>query len=778
MTAPASPNAPWDDRRLETAFAARASRIRTPTDLTEAVVARVRTEDPPMPVWGRWLPATAVIVLAVGLVAGGIALSDDVRGRGLFRAGPTADLKTLDTGEFAFDYPAAWLGYDASGAGSGFSSVAVLGTQPVERRCGTERHVDLNCVYEQRLEPGQIRVFILTGTYREQTVNDRPDIENGTTTRTRVGGMPTLLDEFDPRPDSYYGEDLLVHWEIARPGTDGASVVRLEAMLKEPGVAVGRRQLDALVASFRFTNGPDPSVTATAKPTPTDVSPRLSDLPVWTVEELIAAAESPTPEDVVVRGWLARSSAILDCSVHLEQHPLIPHCADGLLFLMDRDTPVSGMRPTVPFVVPLLRVDAHNEVEIPLGGAVEVLAVGHLRDHRWTTCPADAQAECKSRFVIDRVVTADQPLGDDLPTPWASPKDMPVSGSSEAVEVLSSVVGGVTIVSIGVADPDALRSIEWHTRAKADLQTQWVIRALVGGDAEPVARTFLVGDEGNPTVLEVTESGLVDLLAESAPRSEPPTDVLGLPVISVDEAIAIRDAGIDDREIAVRGWYTPVPPLRCGPPHPPITTPLEPYCEDAFSVLMRDPESLIAVGPDSMNVHGPEGPHISIDLDQIDRPWQPMLPVMGPSTPIEIVVMGHFDDRRSSACSADRQQPCRDRLVVDRVESVHDTVQPLSVMAHVDVLDDAIEPIKTVVADEAPESSILSIAVYKGVDVGWIEPSLRKSRPGITDQAAIWVVRVLEGERAVTYLVVDGTDRIFEMTSDGKAVDVSGQAAN
>jgi hypothetical protein len=557
MTATNSPD-PWDDRRLDAAFKARSSMTRTPTDLVQATVTRVRTADAPVATWRRLLPLTAAVVVTVGIVAGGIALSGDQWVRSPFRAGPTNELKTFDSGEFAFDYPAAWLGYEASAPYSGGSSVAVLGTQPVERRCGDERHVDINCVYEQRLEAGQVRLFVLTGTYRGQTAQDRADIENGTTSRVRVGGMPTLRDEFDPRPDSYYREDQLVHWEIARPGTGGGSVVRLEAMLKEPGVADGRAQLDALVGSFRFAKGPDPSPAETPESTPRAEAPRLADLPVMTVNELIAAAASPTPGEVTVRGWLARSGAIYDCYVELDPHPLIPHCADSGLYLVDDEPPVDrGVAgPGVPHVVPMLKTDAHVAVSIPLGGAVEVQAIGHVLDHRWTTCPTAAQAECKSRFVIDRVVAADQSLGDDLPAPWASPSDLPVSGPSEAVEVLSSVVGGVTVVSIGVADPGALRSIEWHTRAKPDLQTSWVIRALVGGDTEPVARTFLVGDEGGPTVLEVTESGIVDLIAQPDPsQSGPPTDALGLPVLSIDEAIAIRDAGVDDREIAVRGWF-------------------------------------------------------------------------------------------------------------------------------------------------------------------------------------------------------------------------------
>ena len=35
-----------------------------------------------------------------------------------------------------------------------------------------------------------------------------------------------------------------------------------------------------------------------------------------------------------------------------------------------------------------------------------------------------------------------------------------------------------------------------------------------------------------------------------------PTQVAGLTVISVSDAIAIRDAGVDGRELAVHGWLT------------------------------------------------------------------------------------------------------------------------------------------------------------------------------------------------------------------------------
>ena len=559
MTTPAAPREPWDDRRLDAAFQARASSIPTPTDLMSVTVNRVRTVERPAPAWRRWLPAAAVVLLAVGVAAGGIALSDQVIGRDLFGPGPTAGLKTLDTGEFAFEYPASWLSYDASASYSGGSATAVLGTLQVERRCGNERHVDINCVYEQRLEPGHVRLYVGTGTYRSGTIQDRPSIDDGTATRVEVGGMPAILAESDGSPDSYYREDKALHWEIARPGMNGTSVVELEARLKEPGVAEAREQLEALVASFRFTNGPDPSVAPTPEPTPTETPPRLAELRVLTVEELIAARSSPTSQEVVVRGWLARSSVIFDCNVDPNPHPLVAHCEDFALSLSGERVQVDRgvIDPSVPHVVPMLGADAHSAVTMLPGTAVEVLAVGHLGDHRSATCAIQVRDECKRRFVIDRVVPAGEPLDDEVPTPWASPSDHSLDGAGDAIEVLRSELGGITVVSIGVADAEPLRAIEPSVGDINNGEGAYVIRALVGGDPAPDARTFLVGHIGWYTIFEVTEEGLVDRTppAEGVPTAVPPENpgvswppegVLDVPMPEGDTGLTPK-AGVVDR---------------------------------------------------------------------------------------------------------------------------------------------------------------------------------------------------------------------------------------
>jgi hypothetical protein len=559
MTTFGSPREPWDDGRLDAAFAARASSMATRTEFVAATVDRLRATEPPQPAWRRWLPAAAVVLLAVGVAAGGIALTDQVIGRDLFRPGPAANLRTLDTGEFAFEYPASWLAYDASASFSGGSATAILGTLPVERRCGNERHVDINCVYEQRLEPGHIRLYVGTGTYRSGTIQDRPSMDDGTATRVEVGGMPAILAESDGSPDSYYREDKGMHWEIARPGMNGTSVVELEARLKEPGVAEAREQLEALIASFRFKGGPDPSVPPTAEPTPTEAAPRLTDLRVMTVEELIAARSSPTSEEVIVRGWLARSNTTFDCNVDPNPHPLIAHCEDFALSLSGERVQVDQgvIDPSVPHVVPMLGIDAHSDIPLLPGTAVEVLAVGHLGDHRSATCAIEVRDECMRRFVIDRVVPAGQPLDNKVSTPWASPSDHPVDGADDAIEVVRSELGGITVISIGVADGEPLRSIEPSVRDINNGEGAWVIRALVGGDAQPVARTFLVGHIGWWTLFEVNDGGVIDrtppvegaltaVPTEDSGVSWPPEGVGDVPMRELGTGVAPK-AGVVDR---------------------------------------------------------------------------------------------------------------------------------------------------------------------------------------------------------------------------------------
>jgi hypothetical protein len=66
------------------------------------------------------------------------------------------------------------------------------------------------------------------------------------------------------------------------------------------------------------------------------------------------------------------------------------------------------------------------------------------------------------------------------------------------------------------------------------------------------------------------------------------------------------------------------------------------------------------------------------------------------------------------------------------------------------------------------------MVVTDGEGLARMEPSLADGQQGLNDQPVVWVARVLESERVVTYIVVDGTDAIYEMTPEGQAVLVGG----
>lgn len=269
MTAPQRPSDPplpvepsWDDERLAAAFAARAARVVVPPDIFPVTLERLRPTTPTGPWRRRLLPAGAIAVLLIAIVGGGLAMlggPGGLLGGGAggvsFRDGPTPGLRTLDTGTFALDFPADWHGYDATGTFEG-PSLAVLSSVAIPCRSGDA--IDITCVYERPLVPGETRILIGIEPYRSGTVLDRPDIENGVTSRASLGGMPAIIDGFDLAPGvDFYAADGHTRWSIGTPTSLSRAVI-LDAQVREPGAADAWVQVGAVVESFRFTPSPTP----------------------------------------------------------------------------------------------------------------------------------------------------------------------------------------------------------------------------------------------------------------------------------------------------------------------------------------------------------------------------------------------------------------------------------------------------------------------------------------------------------------------------------------
>jgi hypothetical protein len=268
----------------------------------------------------------------------------------------------------------------------------------------------------------------------------------------------------------------------------------------------------------------------------------------------------------------------------------------------------------------------------------------------------------------------------------------------------------------------------------------------------------------------------------AATPAGPPASVLGLDVVTVSSALTVRDGGNDDREVAVVGWFTPAPPRSCGPvPLTPPTSPLQLPCPTRLTWLDERPESLVHVKGGTETTSSPLSPALNPDLLGLDTSWVPSVPSAGAdgdSTPARVVFLGHFDDRRVSLCPTADTTACQDRFVVDSVAWVEGVAPPRSMLGLTEAsATSSVADIEAIIANEAPQSPILSIqVVHDPADLASIEPSLASGQHGIIEQPTVWIVRVLESGRATTYVVVDGTGEIYELTPEGDAVLVGGPA--
>ena len=200
-------------------------------------------------------------------------------------SGPAGSRRFHDAG-VAFDYPATWTLHDAKASFSGGSVLAVLGTQPVDERCGGD-HVDINCYYERKLEPGTISVIVGTGSFRGRTMFDeqvRGDLEVARE-RMEIGGLPAIVYRYGP--GGYYEQDEGLGWQIAFP-TSVLKVYAIEARMRGPGLEAMRADLQRVVASLGFDG----------------LGPRVSEAP-GVADPMVGLALADL-DRTMRRGWVSR----------------------------------------------------------------------------------------------------------------------------------------------------------------------------------------------------------------------------------------------------------------------------------------------------------------------------------------------------------------------------------------------------------------------------------------------------------------------------------------
>ena len=262
-----------------------------------------------------------------------------------------------------------------------------------------------------------------------------------------------------------------------------------------------------------------------------------------------------------------------------------------------------------------------------------------------------------------------------------------------------------------------------------------------------------------------------------------PLQVLGMDVLTMADAIAVRDSGSSD-EIVVAGWYDapPVGFVRC--PAGRDTGPQWLYgtCEDAFRWLMATPEPLVNVTDASGSARGPTGLAVQLAFAAVLPPQPNGLPRSGSSTPLPAVLIGHFNDRRSSRCTGkasapfpDRVAECRSRFVVDAVAWLNGSERPVAAADWRDLTvaepSPAVDPV-SVVDRKAPGAITLNTVVLPGARLGELEPAVADAHPELASVPSLWIVTALLPVTSCSSLIcspdLDRASAVaFVMSSDG-----------
>lgn len=261
---------------------------------------------------------------------------------------------------------------------------------------------------------------------------------------------------------------------------------------------------------------------------------------------------------------------------------------------------------------------------------------------------------------------------------------------------------------------------------------------------------------------------LVDQVAWDQAQSLPdfPTEVAGLPIVTVSEALAVRETN-GDQELAVAGWYQTSGPMFCAM-YPAVPLPfLEGDCAIQNQWLMEAPEALYHVIPasDSTGVSGgpPVGPAFNAVFPTVGAPGTSSFDNF-PGPPVRALLIGHFNDARAALCRRDTVQACLVRFVVDAVAWSGDAARALPQLTDRRSAagpSPAGDPVERVSSLE-PSATILSVAAVDGAQLETIVPDL-----GQPANATYWIVTAVETRG------LDPVASTFIVTTDGRVISVS-----
>jgi hypothetical protein len=218
-----------------------------------------------------------------------------------------------------------------------------------------------------------------------------------------------------------------------------------------------------------------------------------------------------------------------------------------------------------------------------------------------------------------------------------------------------------------------------------------------------------------------------------------PADIDGIPVWSVEEMIARRDAGeLGGIGVAIGGWYAESIPIQpsCALPAE-HWGPLERYCHAGQEVLADIPQAIDVTAP-------PIGTSLT---PFFPRYWTSRFPT-DRLIPQPVVLVGHVEDPLANDCPHLGVDVCRSFFVVDRIawidgESLGPRVPPNGFFdpfgPHV---TRSVTDVARFVRQQIPADGIVqALTAIEASDIGSLDPTVGTALEG---RGIVWYVRAVE----------------------------------
>jgi len=255
------------------------------------------------------------------------------------------------------------------------------------------------------------------------------------------------------------------------------------------------------------------------------------------------------------------------------------------------------------------------------------------------------------------------------------------------------------------------------------------------------------------------------------PEASFPSEVAGLPVISVAHAVdLLRSGKLDGEAVAVAGYYQEViPPC----PYPGrYIGPLESWCRfDAFSDTRAGAELCQPEGSNGTSCHQPTGTYLEpFFMSETSGDVGTWLTGGATGEPAALVLIGHAGDPRQWQCTASTQGECATAFVVDRIAWAAGQDVPLAAPQTGDQQSgQPITPRMTLAQAAAAAGlgdNVVAAAAFRAGDIAAVDP-----RWNLAGDTVLWLLRSLaqgapaqeqETRPETVWLVDDATGRLID----------------